>query len=199
MRTLILASSSPYRRAQLEQLGLSFAAHSPPVDESAYKQRNDPIDQRVADLSIAKAESLAALYPDALIIGGDQMVSLDGELLEKPGSRSAAQQQLRRLVGRSHLLYSGVAVHDPTQPRTEVAVECHTMTMRHLPDAHIDAYLDRDQPWDCVGSYKLESQGIALFSSIEGRDHTAIIGLPLLQLVSMLESYGVMLPLLELE
>ena len=73
------------------------------------------------------------------------------------------------------------------------------MTMRHLPDAHIDAYLDRDQPWDCVGSYKLESQGIALFSSIEGRDHTAIIGLPLLQLVSMLESYGVMLPLLELE
>ncbi len=194
MRTLVLASTSPYRRAQLEQLGLPFLTYAPPIDESSFKHKNAPISQRVADLSIAKAESLAQLYPNALIIGGDQMATIDGELLEKPGNREAAQQQLRRLIGRSHQLYSGVAVHDPTQPRTEVAVECHTMTMRQLPSANIDAYLDRDQPWDCVGSYKLESSGIALFSSIEGRDHTAIIGLPLMQLVTILETFGILLP-----
>lgn len=195
MRPLILASTSPYRQQQLKQLRLPFAAHRHKVDESIEKQSDESILTIVKKLSAAKAESLASDFPDALIIGGDQIAEIDGVILSKPGSPDMAQQQLRRLIGRSHNLWSGVAIHDPQTGQTQIAVERNIMTMRDLPGPQIDAYLDRDQPWDCAGSYKIESEGITLFSSIESQDHTSIVGLPLMQLVNLLAEHGVHLPL----
>lgn len=194
MRTIVLASTSPYRQQQLRQLRIPFVAHPHSASESLVKNQAIPIADKVAWLSKAKAESLAPLFPQALMIGGDQIVTVDDEVLEKPGSREKACLQLRRLLGRSHVLWSGVAIHDPVSARTEWAIESLTLTMRELSEDRMIAYLDREQPWDCVGSYKIESEGICLFSSIQGRDHSAIMGLPLLQLVQLLERFDIHLP-----
>ncbi len=195
MRPIILASTSPYRQQQLQQLRLPFEAHRHKVDESVAKHSLSSPEEITRKLSAAKAESLGHDFPHALILGGDQIATIDGEILEKPGSREAAQRQLRRLIGRSHDLWSGIALHDPQTGQTLTAVERNIMTMRALPGPQIDAYLDRDQPWDCVGAYKIESEGITLFSSIESHDHTSIVGLPLMQLVNLLAPYDVHLPL----
>lgn len=195
MPRIVLASTSPYRRQLLQQLDIPFETHAPGVDEDAFKNQGLEPSELAKLLAQKKAEALAELFPDALIIGGDQVAEIDGECLSKPGTPEKACQQLKRLSGQAHRLWSALAVHEPKTGRTEVSLEKHTLTFRPLSDIQIEKYVALDKPLDCAGSYRIEGRGIALFSSIEGSDYTAIIGLPLIRLVSLLESFGLTFPL----
>jgi septum formation protein len=190
-RPIVLASTSPYRKAQLARLGLPFHTADPSVDESPFKQRGLPPDQLVAELSRAKARACAAAWPNAVLIGADQCAELDGEILGKPGSVSRAVAQLRRARGRTHRLLTGVCVLDATTSAEMVHVDEHRLTMRALTDAQIRDYVEADQPLDCAGAYKIEALGIALFERIEGCDASAITGLPLMMLTTMLMRVGI--------
>jgi septum formation protein len=190
LRRLILASTSPYRRALLERVGLAFEVASPGVDEGAFRHLG--VEAMVRALAVEKASAVDAA--DALIIGSDQALDLDGEVLGKPGSAEAARAQLRRLSGRTHRLLTAVAVRDGGSGRVEVALDTHRMTMRQLSDAQIARYVAMDQPLWCAGSYMLERAGVALFERIEAdpetADDTAIVGLPMMKLLALLRGFG---------
>ncbi|MEZ4394025.1 MAG: nucleoside triphosphate pyrophosphatase [Polyangiales bacterium] len=190
---LVLASTSRYRRALIQRLGVEVTCVAAACDEEALKRGLDhlPVPQRAVSLARAKAESVARLFPDALIIGSDQIAELDGEALDKPGTPARAVAQLARLSGRAHRLHTAVAVHHAPSGRTEVELEGHTLTLRALSRAAIERYVARDAPLDCCGSYRVESLGIALFEGIEGADPTAIEGLPLMRLTALLADFGV--------
>jgi septum formation protein len=191
LRRIILASTSPYRRTLLERLGIPFEQRRPPVDETAYRHL-EPL-AMARQLAQAKAESIHE--DDALIIGSDQVVEVEGRVLGKPGSVERAVEQLLALAGRSHRLVTAVAVHDPATQSTEVDVDIHRLTMRQLSREMITKYVRADQPLDCAGSYKLERRGIALFERIEAdpttADDTAIVGLPLMKLCALLRKMGI--------
>lgn len=187
---LVLASTSIARRALLDRLHVPFEVTSPPVDEDAISGATALETARLR--AIAKAESVARTRPDALVLGADQVVELDGEILGKPGTIEAAHAQLRRLAGRAHHLITAVALVGPSA--SESAIDTHRMSMRALDDAEIGRYVAADAPTACAGSYKVESLGIALFERIEGEDWTAIVGLPLLVVCSMLRRAGWALP-----
>ena len=190
---LVLASTSPYRRALIERLGLAVEARAPDLDERAVERSFGPLPtpELAGRLAVAKARSLAASCPDALLLGADQIAEVDGERLHKPGTEEAARAQLRRLAGRSHRLVTAVAVLRAADGRVETAVDVHELTMRPLSDAAIERYVARDRPLDCAGAYRIESLGIALFERTSGHDFTAIIGLPLTVLVTLLGRFGV--------
>ncbi len=187
MRRLVLASTSRYRRGLIERLGVPFEAIAPNVDERAVLL---PPKALAAALSGAKAEAVAAVVPDALIIGSDQVPSIDGEALEKPGTPERAEVQLRRLAGRTHELITGVCVLDAATGERREHLDVHRITLRPLTAAQIAAYVARDEPLDCAGAYKVESLGISLMASIEGEDFTAITGLPLIAVTRMLAELG---------
>jgi len=189
---LVLASTSPYRRALLQRLGVSFTVASPQCDEARFQAAiADPFDLAVA-LARVKAESVAAHDRAAVVIGADQVCAVDGQVLGKPGDRLQARDQLKRLAGRTHSLITAVCVQTPLEPHPFHDVSL--LRMRALRAEDIERYLDRDQPWDCAGSYKLEAAGVALFASIRSDDHTAIVGLPLLQLTGVLRALGYEIP-----
>jgi septum formation protein len=189
---LILASTSRYRGELLARLAVPFVAAAPDCDEEAYKSRGFTPRELAETLALTKAESLRAVYPDAAILGGDQLAEIDGEILGKPGTEAAARAQLTRLAGRTHTLITAVAiVHGERILRhTDVT----RLTMRPLTADQIARYVAADAPLDCAGSYKLEQLGIALFSRIESEDHTAIVGLPLLALATLLGEIGIVIP-----
>ncbi len=189
---LVLASTSRYRRMLLARLGVAFDVAAPACDEAAYHARiHDPFDLAVA-LAAAKAEAVARLQPDAIVIGSDQVCAIDGAVLGKPGTRTAALAQLRRLQGRTHELITAVCVCTPDG--TQAFHDISRLRMRALDDGALQRYLDRDEPYDCAGSYKLEAAGIGLFAKIESADHTAITGLPLLQVAGVLRALGFAIP-----
>jgi septum formation protein len=186
MRPLILASTSPYRRELLARLRLPFETLAPDVDESALPGETPAA--LAERLALAKARAVAALRPDAIVIGSDQVADLDGEALGKPGSHERAAAQLRRMSGRETIFQTAVAVVAPglaAIERAEVKVR-----MRELTDAAIDAYLRTDQPYDCAGSAKVESLGIALLDAVESDDPTALVGLPLIRTCALLRRAG---------
>lgn len=189
MNRIVLASTSPYRKEQLEQLRIPFQTVPSQIDERSFKERIADPKELARTLSIAKAEAVAQLHPDAIVIGGDQVAEIQGELLDKPETEEGCHTQLKKLAGQTHHLWSGVAVVTPDACYADVV--CNAMTMRALTDEEIRSYTKLDTPYDCVGSYRLESVGIALFTSIEGCDHTAIIGLPLIKLVDLLQKAGI--------
>lgn len=193
MSRLVLASTSPYRRALIERLGLQVETMAPDFDERAAEEALGPLltSQLAAELALGKARSLAASCPDALIIGADQIAEIDGEHLHKPGTEEAAAAQLRRLAGKTHHLVTAVTVLRAGDLRSETAVDVHALTMRPLSDDAIARYVARDRPLDCAGSYKIESLGIALFERTSGDDFTAIVGMPLTILVTLLARFGV--------
>lgn len=191
MRKIVLASSSPYRRALLTRLGLPFDEIAPTCDEAAIMAAPLPPDQIVTRLARLKAETVAARAPDAIVIGSDQVAELQGEILGKPGSPARARAQLARLQGRSHRLLTGLAVLDATSGRCLEALDTHELRMRPLDAAQIAHYVERDHPVDCAGAYKIEQLGIALFERIVGDDFTAIVGLPLTRVSALLERLGV--------
>ena len=193
MRQIVLASTSKYRRELLARLGLPFETCSPGVDEDPWKSRGLPPEELVRTLSREKARALASRFPDALILGSDQAAEVDGEILGKPGTEAAAVAQILRLSGREHRLLTAVALLDARDGSMEDALDVHRIRLRSLSEADAQAYVRRDQPLDCAGSYKVESLGIALMERVSGDDFTAVIGLPLTSVVRLLERRGVRL------
>jgi septum formation protein len=192
---LILASASPYRRRMLENAGVAFSVVPADVDEASLKRRLAGEAQpaaAVADaLARAKAQGVSARYPDAMIIGADQILAVDNELLDKPGDLAAARAQLERLRGRTHRLLSAVALAQAGDILWTHVGEA-VLTMREFSPAFLDRYLALAGASLCriVGAYEIEGLGIQLFDRVEG-DHFSIIGLPLLPLLMELRSRGV--------
>ena len=186
---LVLASTSRFRRALLEKLGLPFVTLSPNVDETP--QPDETPRQLVQRLAEAKARAAASAHPRALIIGSDQVACIDGAILGKPGSRERAVEQLARASGRTVIFYTGVCLLNSASERIHVACEPFHVHFRTLEPSQIQAYLEREQPYDCAGSFKSEGLGIALFRQLEGEDPNALIGLPMIRLVEMLAEEGV--------
>lgn len=190
MRKIVLASSSPYRRELLKQLELPFVVASPLYIEE--------IDQGVAPellvkhLSFRKAESLARFFPDALIIGSDQIfVDARGRLLGKPNDKKAAIQQLKAMVGQRNTFYTGVTVYDSASGEAASDFSDYSVVLRELTDEQIESYVDRENPLDCAGSFRVEGLGIALMEKMEGSDYNSLIGLPLIKLTGLLERFGI--------
>lgn len=188
MRSLVLASSSPYRRALLERLQLPFCCASPDIDESP--RLNESPEQLVARLAHDKATALATAYPDSLIIGSDQVAVIANTPVSKPGNREAAIAQLTRASGQRITFLTGLCVYDAISKQHWVVVEPFHVHFKTLTAEQIAHYVDREQPFDCAGSFKCEGLGIALFEKLEGDDPNSLIGLPLIRLVALLEQAG---------
>lgn len=185
---LILASTSKYRGELLSQLGWTFEAVAPGVDEDKLKDSGLSPANLATTLSKFKAEAVFAKRPDCCVIGSDQVCSLEGKILGKPGTIERAAEQLSFMQGKSHELLTAVTILHPGG--TETFLNRTILHMRALNLKEIHSYVARDLPLDCAGSYKLESAGIKLFKNIEMNDHTAIIGLPLIELSSTLLKLG---------
>ena len=191
-RRLILASGSAYRKELLQRLRLPFEVMSPDIDETSL-----PIETPVATalrLAQAKAQKIAEQTSHALVIGSDQVATLDDHQIGKPGNHANALAQLQMMRGRSVVFHTALCLIDthPASSKPHQIENIQTVvTFRDLPDAELDAYLKIEQPYDCAGSAKNEGLGIALIASIEGTDPTALTGLPLIALTTMLRNCGV--------
>lgn len=192
MPALVLASTSPYRRQLLARLGVPFQCERPGVDEDEVKRTRRPPQEVVVELARRKALAVAARHPEALVIGSDQAATLDGEVLDKPGTAAAAAAQLQRLQGREHRLLTAVAIAHAGG--LVEFLDTTSLAMRPLTPGEIARYVAAEQPLDCAGSYKIEGLGIALFERVHGDDPTAIVGLPLLRLCRELRALGCSLP-----
>ncbi len=183
---LILASSSPYRKEMLQRLGLPFDCISPDIDETPLAAESPA--RLALRLSQAKAAAIAAQFPEAIVIGSDQVATFDGQPIGKPGSFERAQRQLRQLSGKTVEFHSALCVTG--HGRTETDDVITWCTFRPLSDDEITAYLQRETPYDTAGSAKAEGLGIALMDCMRSDDPTAIIGLPLIALARILRSFG---------
>jgi septum formation protein len=193
MPDILLASTSPHRQALLARLGLPFDCAAPGVAENVLP--GEPPVQRAGRLALAKARAVAAAHPAAIVIGSDQVASLQtgGEtlLLHKPGNRDRCREQLRAVSGRTARFDTAAAV---LLGATELMhVETTTVHFRELDDATIETYMDREPSFDCAGGFKCEGLGVILFESSESRDPTALIGLPLIWVGATLRELGVAL------
>jgi septum formation protein len=190
---LVLASSSAYRRELLARLRLPFEAISPDIDETALP--GEAPTATALRLAREKAAAVAARVPGSLVIGSDQVATLDGEQIGKPGSHEAALAQLQKMRGREVVFHTALCLWDGrvADPASAAQVEDVRVTVafRDLPDAELDAYLRIEQPYDCAGSAKNEGLGIALLERIDSHDPTALTGLPLIALTAMLRRAGV--------
>ncbi len=186
---IVLGSTSPFRRELLERLGLPFETAAPDVNES--RLENESPEALVLRLSEMKAHAVAADRPDALVIGSDQVAVIDGEILGKPGTHERAVEQLRAASGRRVEFLTGLCLLNGTTGEAQVDLVPFAVQFRELTTTQIENYLRREQPYNCAGSFKSEGLGIALFARMEGDDPNALIGLPLIRLVSMLEAEGV--------
>lgn len=186
MPELLLASTSPARRALMDALGLPYRAVAPDVDESV-PPGTSPSDA-VALLAERKARAVHARFPDALVIGSDQLVEVDGEALGKPADRTQARAQLRRILGRPHRILTGVCLLGPGL--YHVHVEPTLLRFHALTDAELERYLDLEEWRGCAGSYRIEGAGMGLLASLEG-DLTNVRGLPMIVVVALLRAAGV--------
>ncbi len=189
MCEIVLASSSPFRRALLEKLNLPFHSAAPDIDETPLA--GEAAAAMVLRLAGAKARALAERYPAHLIIGSDQCCVLNGRITGKPHTRENAIAQLRQASGRRVTFYTGLVLLNSRTGRAQETVEPFHVVFRTLADPEIDGYVTLDQPWHCAGSFKSEALGIALFDSLSGRDPNTLIGLPLIALAAMLRDEGV--------
>lgn len=185
---LVLASGSPYRKALLERLGVPFEVKVSQADEAPLP--GESAEALTLRLALAKAWAVRPLAPDALIIGSDQVAVYDGEIVGKSGGFAEAARQLRRISGKTALLYTGLALLNARTGRAQTAVALFQVTFRPLSEERIARYLNKEQPYDCAGSVKSEGLGIALFDRFDGDDPTTLIGLPLIRLTRMLENEG---------
>ena len=192
MTSLVLASTSRFRRELLARLGLPFAAVAPVCDETPLPGEHAAATAR--RLASVKARSLAHAYPDALIIGSDQVAVLDGRIIGKPHTHEKAHQQLTRASGASVSFLTGLTLLNSQTGHYQTDCVPFTVHMRELDAERIERYLRIEQPYDCAGSFKSEGLGIALFESIDSKDPTALVGLPLIALSQMLRRAGFTLP-----
>ena len=191
-RQLILGSTSRYRRELLARLQLPFQVHAPEVDESP-RMGESPAALALR-LALEKARAVAARFPDALVIGADQVADLDGQPLGKPGNHANAVAQLRRMSGRTLVFQTALAVVCQASGFEQQALAPARVVFRHLSDAEIEHYLRTEQPYDCAGSAKSEGLGIALLDAIDSDDPTALVGLPLIRTCRMLRAAGLKVP-----
>jgi septum formation protein len=192
VRPIVLASSSPYRRELLARLHLNFAVDPPDVDESA--DAGESPEATALRLARTKAHAVAQRHRGALVIASDQVAELDGEKIGKPGAFDAALAQLERMQGRLVVFHTALAVLDTTTHTLQVENVPTRVRFRTLPRSVLEAYLRLDAPFDCAGAAKIESVGIALVESVDSTDPTALIGLPLIRLTTMLTACGVDVP-----
>lgn len=187
-RRLVLASASKYRRELLGRLGLTFEWADPQCDESPLA--GESARDTALRLAVAKARAVAPRFPDALVIGSDQVATSNGERLGKPGNRARAKQQLLGLSGRAADFHTAVALLDAASGSVETRLVPCRVTFRALDERTIESYLRREQPYDCAGSAKSEGLGIALIARVETGDPTSLVGLPLIALSELLARAG---------
>lgn len=186
---LVLSSSSKARRALLTRLAMPFVATSPDVDETPLP--NEDTHAMVLRLAESKAKACSSAYPQALIIGSDQVGILDNTVLCKPHTHEKAVQQLRLVSGKKVRFLTGLCLLDVKNNHCQLAVETYDVYFRDLSDAMIEQYLQKEDALQCAGSFQAEGLGITLIRKFAGDDYTALIGLPLIRLVEMLEKVGV--------
>ena len=190
-RKLILGSTSAYRRELLSRLNISFSVESPDVEETPLP--DEPPAELARRLALAKANAVAARFPDCIVIGSDQVADLDGLALGKPGTHDRAVTQLRQMRGRTVIFQTAVAVVCLDSGFCQQSLAPVKVVFRALEDAEIENYLRQEQPYDCAGSAKSEGLGIALLDAIESDDPTALVGLPLIRTSRMLRAAGISL------
>jgi septum formation protein len=188
-QTLILASSSIYRRELLQKLQIPFSTISPKIDESPLTDEKPH--ETALRLSQEKARKIGEDYPYALIVGCDQVATLDGEQLGKPGNHKNAVEQLKKMRGREVKFYSALCLYNASTGNMQTESVPYLVRFRQLTDEQIEYYLNKEQPYHCAGSAKSEGLGVALIERMLGEDPNALIGLPLIKLVSMLQNEGI--------
>lgn len=186
---IILASSSPFRKELLSRLNLNFESYSPEIDESQLMGENAT--DYVCRLAKQKAKAISKDYPNAIVIGSDQCALRDGQILGKPGNHANAMQQLKAAQGKTIVFHTGLCVVHQDACFSEVDEVLYQVKFRTLSDAQLAHYLEVEEPYQCAGSFKSEGYGSCLFSSMQGDDPSALIGLPLIRLITMLENAGV--------
>lgn len=187
--SLILASSSPYRKELLARLHLAFEVVSPEVDETPLPQES-PQDTALR-LAQVKARKIAETHPQALVIGCDQVATLDGMQLGKPGTHENATKQLQLMRGRTVIFHSALCLYNAQTNNMQAEVVPYEVEFRQLSDNQIERYLRTEEPYNCAGSAKSEGLGIALIAAMHGTDPNALIGLPLIKLITMLQNENV--------
>jgi septum formation protein len=189
MPKLILASTSPFRKAVLEKLELPFETRAPAVDETP--QPGETPAQLVERLAIAKARAIAEQLDAGLVIGSDQVAVIDDQVLGKPGTHTKAVAQLQQASGKRVTFLTGLALINAATGQVQSEVVPFGVVFRQLTDSQIENYLHKERPYNCAGSFKSEGLGIALFEKLEGDDPNTLIGLPLIRLIRMLEQENV--------
>lgn len=192
MPELILASTSAYRRALLERLGLPFSALPPQTPEDIIPGELPP--DRALRLAIAKAQAIASHRSDAVVVGSDQVAAVGSKILEKPGDAARCRAQLAAASGSSARFHTACAVIARQAGIRMVHIDTTTVFFRSLGEQEIERYVERERPFDCAGGFRAEALGISLFESIESQDPTALIGLPLIWLAGALRRAGFCLP-----
>lgn len=186
---IILGSTSPFRKALLQRLQIDFDCDSPDIDETPLQ--NEPVESMVVRLAIAKAKAISTRHPNSLIIGSDQSAELNGEKLSKPGNFENAFQQLSRASGQKIIFQTGLCLLNTSTGNIQSACVPYTVVFKDLTPTMIENYLNKEEPYNCAGSFKSEALGIALFERFEGSDPNALIGLPLIELVNFLANEGI--------
>ncbi len=186
---IILASSSPFRKELLDRLHLKYDCISPDVDETVIDDETP--DEYVRRLAKLKAQTIADMHPDSIVIGSDQCAVIKGEILGKPGNFDNALAQLKAAQGKTTVFHTGLCVLHHKSRFCDVDNVLYHVSFRNLSDKQITHYLKTEEPYNCAGSFKSEAYGISLFSSMVGDDPSALMGLPLIRLISMLEDAGV--------
>ena len=185
---LVLASTSTYRRELLERLQIPFQTAAPDVDETPLS--GESAERTSWRLSREKAQAVTSNYPDALVIGSDQVALLEGQQMGKPLTHDNAVHQLRAMRGKTVIFYTALTLLNSRSGEMQTEIEETRVSFRELSDDEIENYLHKEQPYHCAGSAKSEGLGIALISRIEGNDPNALVGLPLIRLVGMLKNQG---------
>ncbi|WP_413692843.1 Maf family protein [Psychromonas sp. KJ10-2] len=185
---LVLASTSPFRKQLLEKLHVEFSTANPQVNEDELP--GETAIQLVERLAIAKAQAVTADFTGALIIGSDQVCLNNGKILGKPGNFDNAFKQLKAASGQHVTFYTGLALVNSATGEVQSLVEAYDVYFRELSDQMITNYLNKEEPYNCAGSFKSEGFGISLFSRFEGKDPNSLIGLPLISLIEMLDKEG---------
>lgn len=186
--TLLLASTSPYRRRLLERLGLPFAVESPQVDERALPGEGPA--ERALRLARAKAAAVAARHPKSLVLGSDQVADCDGTVLDKPGDATQCRRQLRLSSGRAVRFHTAAVLVRADPATAHEHLDLTVVRFRQLADPQIARYVELEAPFDCAGGFRCEGLGVALFESVETRDPTALVGLPLIWVAAVLRAAG---------
>ncbi len=189
---IVLASSSEYRKKLLSPLIPDITCSPPEIDESI--KTGESAENYVSRLAVEKARAVASQLKNALVIGSDQCAVLKGKIISKPGNHENAIAQLKASSGKRITFYTGLCVINTKTNSQQISCETFQVTFRKLSEKQIITYLDKDQPYDCAGSFKAESLGITLFEKMQGDDPNTLIGLPLIKLTTMLNNEGVALP-----